>query len=103
MVLGVSKHGVKVASVDQCVSSTAATTGTFNIAVGINPTSPPLRKGRAASTPSLLDRAHAVLRRRAGSREEPAGSENHRHKARALQHLGVPVQQLGRRRPVSAS
>lgn len=31
---------------------------------------------------------------RLGRREEPAGSENRRHEARRVQHLGVPVQQL---------
>lgn len=49
-----------------------------------------------ASPSSLPDRAHAVLRWRPRRGEEPAGSENHRHKARRVQHLGVPVQQLSK-------
>lgn len=37
-----------------------------------------------------------MLRWRTGCREEPPGSQNHRRKTRRLQHLGVPVQQLGK-------
>lgn len=51
--------------------------------------------GRAASTPSLPDRAHAVLRWRPGRRKEPPGSQDHGRTAGGVQHLGVPVQQLG--------
>uniref|UniRef100_A0A146WGX3 Integrin beta-1-binding protein 1 n=1 Tax=Fundulus heteroclitus TaxID=8078 RepID=A0A146WGX3_FUNHE len=95
MVLGVSKYGVKVASVDQCVSwltlSNVHSAGR-RLYSGMSCL---LWTGRAAPAPSLLDSAHAVLRRRPGSREEPAGPENHRHAAGGVQHLGVPVQQLG--------
>lgn len=51
--------------------------------------------GRAASTPSLPDRAHVVLRWRPGRRKEPPGSQDHGRTAGRVQHLGVPVQQLG--------
>lgn len=49
----------------------------------------------AAPPPSVPDSAHAVLRWRPGRREEPPGSQNHRSKAGGVQHLGLPVQQLG--------
>lgn len=51
--------------------------------------------GCAAQTPSVPDRAYDVLRWRPGCREEPPGSQDHRCKSRGVQHLGVPVQQLG--------
>lgn len=55
----------------------------------------PFGPGCAAPAPSVPDSAYAVLRWWPGCREEPPGSQNHRCKARGVQHLGVPVQQLG--------
>lgn len=63
MILGVSKYGVKVASLDQCVSrETTACNGSSHVEKLILVLIVARFSERAASPPALPDRAHAVLR-----------------------------------------
>lgn len=70
MVLGVSKYGVKVASLDQCVSRWSGYSSdplkVSHLVCYTNLTDPVFKSfsypGCAASTPSVSDSAHVVLR-----------------------------------------